>query len=280
MRRSDHQANGGENDGRGEARAQSQRLTGKRPAEEQRDDRIHKGVRAHARGRTVLQQIDVRGESEAGAEDYEISERQPRAQRDAGEMHATPFTRQESDPPEYGAAGETLHSGAQQRRTGHLPMLGVERTAGPTKRGNDEYRRPNGIDAAASSQSRRPHQQDESRETQDDSRRHAPCRSRSSWPQPLNHDKPQSHHGYQQSRQPGRNKLFRPAHAPVADEQQQDSGNRSGAPVCGARPDSRSNSKERVQDQARNQVPCSYKKKWGDRFDSDAHGEEIGRAHV
>src|SRR6266567_3416023 len=66
--------------------AQRDRLACDEPAKKQRNDRIHKSIRCHARGSALLQNVNVRGEADARPEHDKISKREPGTQGNLGEM--------------------------------------------------------------------------------------------------------------------------------------------------------------------------------------------------
>src|SRR6266566_5037350 len=65
MGRVDHQNNRREDDRRCNNGAQRDRLACDEPAKKQRDDRIHKSICCHARGRALLQNVSVRSGADA-----------------------------------------------------------------------------------------------------------------------------------------------------------------------------------------------------------------------
>src|SRR5712692_8876501 len=92
MGRVDHQNNRREDDRCCNNGAQRDRLACDEPAKKQRDDGIHKSICCHARGSALLQNVNVRGETDARPEHDEISKREPGAQGNRGKMEPLEFS--------------------------------------------------------------------------------------------------------------------------------------------------------------------------------------------
>src|SRR5690242_18313582 len=103
------QDDGGEDDYGSNNRAQRDDFVGHEPPEKQRHHRIDQRIGGHARGSALLEHIQVRREANARPDYHQVSQRNPRAPRDGGEMEAVKFAGDQTGEEQNDASGKALH---------------------------------------------------------------------------------------------------------------------------------------------------------------------------
>src|SRR5579885_139768 len=190
MGRSDDEQDGRKNhDGRKKG-AERERFSSKEPSEDQSDNRIDESVGADARRGALLQNVEIRREAEAGAEDGEIGHGHPGASRNGGKMEVAKLAGEETGDPESDAAAKALHGDAEHGRRRERAVLGIERAASPRERGKNEDPRAARVDSAGAAERRRADEQKQAGKADDHARENAGGGLVASRAEPIQEDHP------------------------------------------------------------------------------------------
>ena len=249
---------------------------GERPAQEDRDDRVHVGVRRDARRRRGAEQEDVRRETEQRARHDEVEEREERSARDGGDREAVPLAEQRRDSEEDGAAGDHLHRRRHQRRRGKLRAPGIEGTERPQERRRQQRAGAEQVHVRAPGELSRSDEERQAPEARRQADEHDPVRPPPVL-DPVEDGHPDRHAGDDQGRQPRRHALLGPAHQAVAAEEHQRADRRGGTPVAALRRRSAPQAQPAEEQDAGRQVPQPRHQEGRNRLDAEAD-REVRRA--
>src|SRR5579859_5392229 len=277
MRRGDDQDDGGKNNDGSNNRAQRNDFVCDEPSQKQGYYGIDQCIGGDARGVALLKDIKVRREADTRPDCHEVSQRDPGAPRDRGEMEAVKLSGDQAGDEKNRAADKTLHGHAQQCGTGHAAVLRVNRAAGPGKAANDQNRHAAQVHALRAAQMGWPDKKRDAGKAQNDANqnpRNGPVAART---KPVHDDEPERHHGHQHRGDPRRHSLFSPADAAVSSKREQAAGHRGRFPVGAGRPDAGFPAKERVKEHSHGKVAKSGQHERRDCLYSQADGQ-IGGA--
>src|SRR5579884_484862 len=190
MRSSNDDQDGRKNHDGSKEGAKRERFSSKEPAEDESDNRIDESVSANARRSALLQNVEIRREAEAGAENGEIGHGHPGASRNGGKMEVAQLAGEETGDPESGAAAKALHGDAEHGRRRERAVLGIERAASPRERGKNEDPRADRVDSAGAAEMRRADEQKQAGKADDHARENAGGGLVASRAEPIQEDHP------------------------------------------------------------------------------------------